>query len=117
MISGKRWALAVVTAVVLGGAALLSPLRAEMFTSEDFLKWPRDSQGSYFRTSVGIVGLVVRRNRKPQGDCIDRWYFGDESKAHSEITDVMRKYPQYHPQGVILSLIEKKCGSTIFLKP
>lgn len=90
---------------------------AEIFKSAEFLKWPAKSQSFYFRTSIGMAGLVARRNNKVQGDCIDNWYFYAEKKAHAHIIDVMRKHPSYHPRGVILAVLEKQCGKLIYTKP
>lgn len=87
---------------------------AEMFTSEEFLTWSREGQGHYFRTAIGMAGLIARQNDEAQGDCIDNWYFNDQDRAHDRITSVMRQYPSYHPRGVILAMIEKACGSMTY---
>lgn len=87
---------------------------AEIFKSADFLKWSVKNQSFYFRTSIGMAGLVAGRNDKRQGKCIDGWYFANQDKAHEEIVSVMEKHPAFHPRGVILAILEKKCGKLLY---
>ncbi len=86
------------------------------FKSADFLKWKRASQEFYIRTSIGMAGLIAARNDKAHGDCLESWYFSDEKAANTEIIDVMRTYPDYHPRGVIVSVMEKRCGPIVYSK-
>ena len=78
------------------------------------MKWKRESQDFYIRTSVGMAGLIASRNEKAHGDCLSDWYFTDENAANEEILSIMRQYPDYHPRGVIVAVMEKKCGSIIY---
>lgn len=89
---------------------------AETFKSADFLKWSAKNQSFYFRTSVGMAGLVAGRNDPRQGKCIDGWYFANQEKANKQIVGVMKKHPGFHPRGVILALIEKQCGKLIYTR-
>lgn len=90
------------------------PVHAEKFESSSFLEWPRDSQEFYFRTSIGMAGLIAGRNDEAQGNCLSNWYFLDQKKATDHILDVMRMYPDHHPRGVILAVLEKRCGKLIY---
>lgn len=107
--------------MAVGVSLSLSPAYAskpetDTFKSVQFLEWEKDSQNFYIRTSVGMAGLIAGRNDKAQGDCLDKWYFGDETKANNQILDVMRQYPEYHPRGVIVAMMEKICGSIIYME-
>lgn len=84
--------------------------RAESFTSDEFLTWNRQNQGFYFRTSIGMAGLIAGFNNKEQGHCIDRWYFNDTGNAEAKLLDAMRRFPSYHPRGVIVAVLQKACG-------
>lgn len=86
----------------------------ETFKSAEFLEWPRDSQGFYLRTSIGMAGLIAGQNNDAQGKCISAWYFEREEDAHDELLAVMEKNPEYHPRGVILAVIEKRCGAMTY---
>jgi hypothetical protein len=89
----------------------------EMFKSPQFLQLPADGQASYISTSVGMAGLIAARNDKKHSDCIDRWYFPDREKGNRTITDTMRQYPDYHPQAVVLAVLQKACGPFEYSKP
>ena len=87
---------------------------ADIFKSSEFLTWDRDAQEFYIRTSVGMAGLIAGRNDKTHGQCLSDWYFTEEAVANEQILDVMRQYPEYHPRGVIVAVMEKQCGSIIY---
>ena len=107
---GKALTLIAVLATLLASA----PVKAETFTSADFLGWKHESQTYYFRVAIGMAGLIARRNDETQGDCIDNWYFNAESEAHRQIIRVMQDNPSYHPRGVILAILEKRCGKLAY---
>lgn len=61
-----------------------------------------------------MAGIIAAQGRKDISRCIDEWYTGDEAiqqQRHGEILDLIKKYPDYHPQGAILTLLNSKCGS------
>lgn len=84
---------------------------AKEFTSADFLKWEPESQSFYFRTSIGMAGLIAGLNNDQQAKCIDDWYFADMKNAEKVMIGVMRDNSSYHPRGVILGVLQKKCGA------
>jgi hypothetical protein len=98
---------------VLGVVLLVSvPSYAEdnIFKSSEFLTWDKEGQGFYIRTSVGMAGLIVGQTSKAQGKCIDDWFVSEEQAGYSNVLNLMRQYPAYHPRGVLLSIMEKRCG-------
>lgn len=107
----KRRSVAAGIALALCGG--VSVAQADTFTSAKFLAWPADSQVSYFRTSIGMVGVIASQMSRNIAPCIDAWYFADpavQTQRNEAIRALMRKYPDYHPQAVILALVQKECG-------
>ena len=84
---------------------------AETFKSSEFLKWPLNSQSFYFRTAIGMAGLIASYNDKKHARCIEGWYFDDTPKAEASLRQAMQKFGEYHPRGVILAVLKKACGS------
>ena len=84
---------------------------AESFKSSEFLTYSKEGQSSYIRTSVGMTGLIAARNDKKHADCIDQWYFSDMDHGNQQIIATMRQYPDYHPQAVIVAVLQKVCGT------
>ncbi|WP_171168101.1 hypothetical protein [Ruegeria sp. HKCCA0370] len=88
---------------------------ADGFTSADVLEWPEASQNNYFQTSVTMIGIVATQveGREHIAECIDSWMGGGQEsvpKRAAVIRSVMEGIPEYHPQAVILAVIEKECG-------
>jgi hypothetical protein len=86
----------------------------DVFKSSSFLTWDYESQAFYIRTSVGMTSLIVGRNNEAHGKCVDSWYYSDEEKGNEYIFSVMQEHPEFHPRGVILAALEKKCGRFIY---
>lgn len=97
-------------------AALLPGLvAANGFTSADVLKWSEAEQDSFFQTSVTMIGIVATQTGEHThiAECIDGWYGGGDAsqpQRSERILEVMQSLPEYHPQAVILVVIEKECG-------
>ncbi len=87
------------------------PSHADTFKSADFLEWERVTQEFYIRTSVGMAGLIAVQNDKKHQTCLEGWYVNDEKAATNHILSVMQQYPDFHPRGVILAVLEKQCGT------
>ena len=105
----KRVAMVAGLALALCGAA--PEVRAETFTSEKFLKWPAESQASYFRTSIGMAAIIASQRGNGYGRCVSDWYFGSPEGRHTALREAMRKNSSFHPQAVILAILQKACGS------
>ena len=82
----------------------------EAFRSDAFLAWKSPNQDAYIETSVGMASLIAAQRDGAQADCIDDWYYGDEAAANAAIRDVMAANPAFHPRGVILAVLQKRCG-------
>ena len=81
-----------------------------MFRSKTFLMWDDANQSFYIEASVGMASLIAARMDKAQGKCIDDWYYADENAANASIRKIMTQYPENHPRGIILAVVQKKCG-------
>ena len=61
-----------------------------------------------------MTGIVASQGRKDISRCIDNWYSGEveiQKQRRGFILDTIRNNPTYHPQGVILAVLQKQCGS------
>ena len=79
--------------------------------ASEFLTWKYKSQAFYIETSIGMASLVAAQNDKAHAKCLEAWYYEDEDAGNRFILDTMRTHPDYHPRGVILGVLQKKCGS------
>ncbi|MET1414385.1 hypothetical protein ABVF61_19085 [Roseibium sp. HPY-6] len=83
---------------------------AETFKSAEFLKWKRESQNFYIDANIGMAGLIAAQNDKKHAECLEGWYWDDKVKSIDFILKSMRDFPDYHPRGVILGVLEAQCG-------
>lgn len=102
---------------ISGFAALMfaAAASADGFTGADVLEWDEEHQKGYFQTSVTMIGIVATQvdGREHIANCIDAWHGGPVEGAEmraARIREVMQGIPEYHPQTVILAVIEKECG-------
>ncbi|MEM6890150.1 MAG: hypothetical protein AAF636_18745 [Pseudomonadota bacterium] len=91
-------------------------LWANEFTASDVLKWGQEAQNSYFNTSVGMIAILAARTGEHGhvADCLNDWYWtddGNDPKKNDLFREVMSTLGTYHPQAVILAVVEKHCGS------
>ena len=93
---------------------LAAAAEGEGFTGADVLAWSEAQQDSYFQTSVGMAAIVAARTGQHEdvATCLNSWY-GDTSsqpERNGYIRKKLAEYPSYHPQGIILAVIEEACG-------
>ncbi len=86
----------------------------ETFKSSEFISWQRDSQEYFIRISIGMAVLIADQNDKAQAACLSDWFGRDEAAAYNRILETMKRFPDYHPRGVILAVAEKQCGPFIY---
>lgn len=114
MIAGNRPVISTIFLIFI--AFYPHAVIAETFKSADFLTWKRKSQDIYIHTSVSMAGLIAVKNDKTHQKCLEDWYFGDEAEANNFVRETMVKFPEYHPHGIIMAILEKKCGSFDYSK-
>lgn len=102
----------VAASIFVSVLAICTQANAEdVFKSSEFLKWSEAQRSFYIRTSVGMASLISRYNDEPHAKCLEEWYYSDEGKSNNVIYDVMHKYPNDHPRGLIFAVMKKQCGS------
>ena len=84
---------------------------ADGFDGAALLKWSPDNQKFYFQTSVSMAGVIVAQNDQAVARCLDEWGERQHERRYEAILKAIREYPTYHPQGVILALLRKACGT------
>ncbi|MEO1151108.1 MAG: hypothetical protein AAFW83_08990 [Pseudomonadota bacterium] len=82
-----------------------------IFKAAQFLTWDRQNKEIYIRTTIGVAGYISLQNDEPHGRCIENWYNSDHDKNNEYILGTMRRFPDYHPRGIIMAILEKQCGS------
>ena len=76
--------------------------------------WGKPSQELYIGASIRMAGIIMSRNSATQSKCIESWYQNQKEQRHKAIRKTMKEYPSHHPQGIILAVLEKQCGSTVY---
>jgi hypothetical protein len=82
----------------------------DRFTTQEFLEWTEVSRRSYIQTSMMMANMIANENDHEQSTCISEWYAEDRRGREQYIYDVMKKAEGYHPMGVIMAVLENKCG-------
>lgn len=81
------------------------------FKSSKFLTYPADSQKSYINSSVLMAGLVAAQNSADQAKCIGDWSGKHLGGGYQPVIAAMQRFPDHHPTGVIIAVLQKACGS------
>ncbi len=90
------------------------PSHAEETTVREFLTWERQAQDSFFTTSILTAAVIATQIRPNFAECIGNWYsLTDEgnAKRHQEMLNVMGKYPDLIPSGIVIAVLQKECGN------
>ncbi|AQQ04119.1 hypothetical protein B0E33_11385 [Roseibium algicola] len=59
-----------------------------------------------------MAGMIaVENGQEAQRDCINDWYFSDQTQSNAYVADIMKDYPSAHPLAILYAILEKKCGS------
>jgi hypothetical protein len=106
MLSRRSIAIASLSTIVCSGAAVAD----EGFKSSKFLSYPAESQTSYIDTAVVAATVVVSLNSAAQAKCLGAWVSKHRGGSFAPVIEVMRKYPDDHPMGLIIAVLQKDCG-------
>ncbi|WP_439543306.1 hypothetical protein [Hyphomicrobium sp.] len=112
MFRRKALALATLSTIVCGGAAVAD----DGFKSSKFLTYPAESQSSYIGTAVMMAGVIASKNVPEQARCIDKWAATHIASGYQPVIEAMQNFPEYHPTGVIIAVLQKSCGSFDYAK-
>lgn len=103
-----RTSLTIVVIALIATYPQLS--RAETFTSREFLTWKSESRVSYFRSSIGMAGVIASQINKTKSRCIDAFYAREDKAGYPTFLKAARAHSEYHPQAIILWVIQNECG-------
>lgn len=104
----KHLVSAILAAVIIVSYPQL--LRAETFTSGEFLTWKSEQRIAYIQNSITMVGIVATQLDKEKARCIDAWHSKQINSGHPVVLRAMRKHADYHPQAIVLWILQKECG-------
>ncbi|MCV0370225.1 hypothetical protein [Filomicrobium sp.] len=113
MLSRKALDLASLCTIVCG---LASGATAEDFKSSKFLTYPADAQTNYISTSAVAAASIAGLNSSAQAKCLGEWVSRHKGSGYQPVLEVMRKYPDDHPTGLILAVLQKECGPFKYVK-
>lgn len=88
-------------------------LLAEGFTGEDFGNWEQPAQDSYIQISITMATIIAAQAEGGTSQCLDTWYTAGTqtaSRRNDAIRASIAQYPDFHPSGVILAVLQKECG-------
>lgn len=87
---------------------------ADDFTAADVLAWDRESQVAYIQNSVSMIAAITSQKDDSQVyvECVGAWYSTGQAtvERQNEIRSLWTQYEDYHPQTVILAVVQKACG-------
>lgn len=112
MLSRKAIAIASLSTIVCSGAAVAD----DGFKSSKFLTYPAESQSSYIDTAAVATTVVVSLNSAAQAKCLGAWVAKHRVGNFAPVIEVMRKYPDDHPMGLIVAVLQKDCGEFKYAK-
>lgn len=112
----SRNAIVIASTIVIVCNIATAPLAQETFKSAKFLTYSAEAQKSYINSSVIIASLIASQNSRTQADCLHDWSGKHVGGGYQPVIDAMRRYPDDHPSGLILAVLQKACGSFKYVK-
>ena len=86
--------------------------KANSFKVSEFLEWNDSSKELFLDSAILMAGSIASLNTKGQGRCVYDWYFSSGvAEVRKTLLDVMAKYPDHPPTGVIIAVAQKQCGT------
>jgi len=107
MLSRKALVIASLSTIVCSGAAFAD----DGFKSSKFLTYPADAQENYISTSAVAAASIAALNSSVQAKCLGDWVSTYRKGGYQPVLEAMRKYPDDHPTGLILAVLQKECGA------
>lgn len=106
MLSRKALALASLCTIVCTQVGVAD----EAFKSSKFLTYSAEQQKGYIGTAVVAATVIASLNSQAQSKCLGDWVAEHSNGGYQPILDAMRKYPDDHPMGLIMSVLQRDCG-------
>jgi hypothetical protein len=107
MLSRKALAIASLCTIVCAQAHSAD----DKFKSAEFLTWSDAERKSYIATSVLMAVVIAGGNSPEQENCIKRWSADNDGAGYPTVKAAMVRFPEHHPTGVVVAVLEKACGS------
>ena len=86
-------------------------------TNAQVLQWTESNQDSYFQISITMAVFIASQNAGGRAECLNDWYYRSAEvtgQRNGQLRGTLAQYPDYHPSGTILAVLEKACGSFTF---
>jgi len=113
--SSVKWAvIAIVSTFVFSNASFSA--ERQSFTSTQFLQNSEDARTSYIAAAAMMAGVIAAQNKPSQARCVDEWMAQNRKDKFAAVTKVMGLYGEHHPQGIILAVLQKACGTFKYVK-
>lgn len=80
------------------------------------MTYSAEAQKSYIDTAVVAATVVVSLNSASQAKCLGKWLAEQRDGTYAPVFEAMRKYPDDHPMGLIIAVLQKECGSFTYRK-
>lgn len=110
MLSRKALAIASLCTIVCSVSAAAEA--KDEFKSKEFLTWSHEGQKSYIMASVVMAAFIAAaQNKADLSKCIGQWMTDSDAAGFPSVKEAMTRFPDYHPSGVIVAILEKACGS------
>lgn len=106
----RRFLIGICFALLAGPAAA----QDDSFTSADVLTWDREGQDALFASSLVMAGIAARQTQvlADRMTCINDLNAGDaRQQTNDSLRGLLERFPDLHPQAVIMAFIERECGS------
>ncbi|MEP1932161.1 MAG: hypothetical protein ABJJ37_12860 [Roseibium sp.] len=81
--------------------------------TNEFLTYDYATQDSFIGSTIWTAAVIATQIRQELASCIADWYTNDPDimqERNAEILSVMKKLPDSYPSGVVVAVLQKKCG-------
>ena len=106
MLSRKSLAIASLCTIVCAQAGAAE----EAFKSSKFLTYSAEQQKGYIGTAAVAATVIASLNSQTQSKCLGEWVTQHSAGGYQTVLDAMKKYPDDHPMGLIMSVLQRDCG-------
>lgn len=113
MLSRKSLAIASLCTIVCAQGSFAE----EAFKSSQLLAYSSESQRGFISTSIIMASLIASQNSRKQANCINDWSGKTATGGYQPVVEAMKRFPDHHPSGVVLAVIQKVCGALKYSTP
>ena len=81
----------------------------ERLTNAAVLQWDETEQRLWLRALALGIASGISLADADAGECVSRWYFGDEAQNLSTVREAMAQFPDHTPQAIIGAYARRAC--------